>query len=37
MLISIVVNGDTIQLALKGALNKLKSSLDTTLGKLKNH
>ena len=35
--IAVTAHGDTIQAALKGALGKLKSSLDTTLGKLQNH
>lgn len=35
--IAVTAHGDTIQEALKGALSKLKSSLDTTLGKLQNH
>lgn len=35
--IAVTAHGNTIQEALKGALEKLKSSLDTTLGKLQNH
>ena len=35
--IAVTAHGDTIQNALKGALGKLKSSLDTTLGRLQNH
>ncbi len=35
--VAVTAHGDTIQEALKGALGKLKSSLDTTLGKLQNH
>ncbi len=35
--IAVTAHCDTIQAALKGALGKLKSSLDTTLGKLQNH
>jgi ribosomal subunit interface protein len=35
--IAVTNHGDTIEQALKGALGKLKSSLDTTLGKLQNH
>jgi len=35
--IAVTAHGDTIQEALKGALSKIKSSLDTTLGKLQNH
>jgi ribosomal subunit interface protein len=35
--IAVTAHGNTIQEALKGALNKLKSLLDTTLGKLQNH
>ncbi len=35
--IAVTAHGDTIQEALKGALGKLKSSLDTSLGKLENH
>ncbi len=35
--IAVTAHGDTIQAALKGALAKLKSSLDTTLGRLQNH
>ncbi len=35
--IAVTAHGDTIQKALKGALGKLKSSLDTTLGRLQNH
>jgi len=35
--IAVTAHGDTIEAALDNALNKLKSSLDTTLGKLKNH
>jgi ribosome-associated translation inhibitor RaiA len=29
--------GNTHELAVKGAINKLKTSLDTTLGRLNNH
>ena len=35
--VAVTAHGNTIQEALKGALGKLKSSLDTTLGKLQNH
>lgn len=35
--IAVTAHGDTIQEAVKVALGKLKSLLDTTLGKLKNH
>jgi ribosomal subunit interface protein len=35
--IAVTAHGDTIHEALKGALTKLKSSLDTALGKLQNH
>ncbi len=35
--IAVTAHGDTIQAALKDALGKLKSSLDSTLGKLQNH
>jgi hypothetical protein len=35
--IAVTAHGDTIQDALKSALGKLKSSLDTTLGKIQNH
>lgn len=35
--IAVTAHGDTIQEALKSALGKLKSILDTTLGKLQNH
>ena len=35
--IAVTAHGDTIQEALKSALNKLKSSLDTTLGRLQKH
>ena len=35
--VAVTAHGDTIQEALKSALSKLKSSLDTTLGKLQNH
>jgi len=35
--IAVTAHGDTIQAALKGALGKLKSSLDTTLGHLEKH
>ncbi len=35
--IAVTANGDTIEEALKAALDKLKSSLETTLGKLQNH
>ncbi len=34
--VAVTAHGDTIQEALKGALGKLKSSLDTTLGVCKN-
>ena len=34
---AVTAHGDTIQQALKTALVKLKSSLDTTLGRLRNH
>jgi len=34
--IAVTAHGNTIQEALKSALGKLKSSLDTTLGKLQN-
>jgi hypothetical protein len=30
-------NGNTHDLAVKGAINKLKTSLDSTLGRLNNH
>jgi len=35
--VAVTAHGDTIQEALKGALDKLKSSLDTTIGRLRNH
>jgi ribosomal subunit interface protein len=35
--VAVTAFGNTIQEALKSALSKLKSSLDTTLGKLQNH
>jgi len=35
--VAVTAHGDTIEKALKGALGKLKSALDTTLGKLQNH
>lgn len=35
--IAVTAHADTIQEALKGALGKLKSSLDTTLGRLRTH
>ena len=35
--IAVTAHGDTIHEALKGALGKLKSSLDTILGRLQNH
>ena len=35
--IAVTAHADTIHEALKGALGKLKSSLDTTLGRLQNH
>jgi len=35
--VAVTAHGNTIQEALKSALGKLKSSLDTTLGKLQNH
>jgi len=35
--IAVTAHGDTIQEAVKIALGKLKSLLDTTLGKLENH
>ena len=34
--VAVTAHGDTIQAALKSSLNKLKSSLDTTLGRLLN-
>lgn len=30
-------NGDTIEQAVKGAADKLKSSLDTVIGRMRNH
>ncbi len=35
--VAVTAHGNTIHEAVKGALGKLKSSLDTTLGKLQNH
>jgi ribosome-associated translation inhibitor RaiA len=35
--IAVTAHGDTIHEALKSALGKLKSILDTTIGKLQNH
>ncbi len=35
--VAVTAYGNTIQEALKGALDKLKSSLDTTIGRLRNH
>ncbi|CAN5386516.1 hypothetical protein BH11BAC5_BH11BAC5_23580 [soil metagenome] len=35
--IAVTAHGDTIQEALKEALSKFKSSLDTSLGRLQNH
>ena len=35
--VAVTAHGDTIQEALKSALGKLKSSLDTTLGRLRTH
>jgi len=35
--IAVTAHGNTIREALAGALDKLKSVLDTTLGKLRNH
>lgn len=35
--IAVTNHGDTVELAIKGAVDKLKSSLDTILGKLKTH
>jgi ribosome-associated translation inhibitor RaiA len=35
--IAVTAHGDTIQAALRDALIKLKSSLDSTLGRLQNH
>ncbi len=35
--VAVTAHGDTIPEALKSAVSKLKSSLDTTLGKLQNH
>jgi len=35
--VAVTAHGDTIQEALKSALSKLKSSLNTTLGKLQDH
>ena len=35
--VAVTAHGNTIQEALKSALNKLKSSLDTTLGRLQKH
>lgn len=35
--VAVTAHGNTIQEALKGALDKLKSSLDTTIGRLRNH
>jgi ribosomal subunit interface protein len=35
--VAVTANGKTIQEALKSALSKLKSSLNTTVGKFQNH
>ena len=35
--IAVTAHGDTIEAALSSALSKLKSSLDTSLGKLQKH
>ena len=35
--IAVTSNADTIEQAVKGAVDKLKSSLDTVIGKLRNH
>jgi ribosomal subunit interface protein len=35
--VAVTAHGNTIQEALKGALDKLKSSLDITIGRLRNH
>ena len=35
--IAVTNNADTIEQAVKGAVDKLKSSLDTVIGKLRNH
>lgn len=34
--IAVSENADTVEQALKGALDKLKASLDTVIGRLKN-
>ena len=35
--IAVTNNADSIELAVKGAVDKLKSSLDTIIGKMRNH
>ncbi|MBA3284929.1 MAG: HPF/RaiA family ribosome-associated protein [Bacteroidota bacterium] len=35
--VAVTAHGNTIQEALDGALDKLKSSLETTIGRLRNH
>jgi len=35
--IAVSENADTVEQALKGALDKLKASLDTVIGRLKDH
>ena len=35
--IAVTSNADTIEQAVKGTVDKLKSSLDTVIGKLRNH
>lgn len=35
--IAVTNNGDTIEQAVKGAVDKLKSSLDTVIGRMRNH
>lgn len=35
--VAVTNNADTIEQAVKGAVDKLKSSLDTIIGKLRNH
>lgn len=35
--IAVSNNGDTIEKAVKGAVDKLKSSLDTVIGRMRNH
>jgi hypothetical protein len=35
--IAVTNNADTIELAVKGAVDKLKSSLDTVIGRMRNH